>query len=188
VAQQLLNASEAASREDGSLGVVVHCVLLPRKFGFCPSVKYLVLGPSGFEARSDEHIAGEADNERNERLELFTTHDSCAWCIAFGASRTRYGCCVYTFPMAAAKQRWDFRVEPDTDRLVRQAAESTQRTLTNFVIDAAVIEAERLLADRTQFVLATEQWDQFVSALDRPPRDNPGLRGLFAKPSVFSDA
>jgi uncharacterized protein (DUF1778 family) len=89
--------------------------------------------------------------------------------------------------MAAAKQRWDFRVEPDTDRLVRQAAKSTRQTLTNFVVDAAVVEAERLLADRTQFVLATEQWDQFVSALDRPPRDNPGLRSLFAKPSVFSD-
>jgi uncharacterized protein (DUF1778 family) len=90
--------------------------------------------------------------------------------------------------MAGAKQRWDFRVEPDTDRVVRQAAESTQRTLTDFVVDAAVVEAERLLADRTQFVLATEQWDQFVSALDRPPRENAGLRRLFAQPSVFSDA
>jgi uncharacterized protein (DUF1778 family) len=90
--------------------------------------------------------------------------------------------------MAAAKQRWDFRVEPDTDRLVRRAADSTQRTLTDFVVDAAVLEAERLLADRTQFVLAPEHWDQFVAALDRPPRDNPGLRKLFAEPSVFSDA
>ena len=99
-----------------------------------------------------------------------------------------YGRCVYTWPMAAAKERWDFRVEPDTDRLVRQAADSTQRTLTDFVVDAALLEAERLLADRTEFVLAPEHWDQFVAALDRPPRDNPGLRKLFAKPSVFSDA
>lgn len=90
--------------------------------------------------------------------------------------------------MAAAKERWDFRVEPDTDRLVRQAADSTQRTLTDFVVDAALLEAERLLADRTEFVLAPEHWDQFVAALDRPPRANPGLRKLFAKPSVFSDA
>lgn len=88
--------------------------------------------------------------------------------------------------MATAKQRWDFRVEPDTDALVRQAAETSQRTLTDFVVDAAVIEAERLLADRTRFVLAANDWRRFVELLDGRPRDNPGLRKLFAEPSVLS--
>jgi uncharacterized protein (DUF1778 family) len=92
---------------------------------------------------------------------------------------------VYNACVATAKQRWDFRVEPDTDRLVRQAAEASQRTLTDFVVDAAVLEAERLLADRTRFVLSAEEWDRFVELLDRRPRDNPGLRKLFTKPSVF---
>lgn len=87
--------------------------------------------------------------------------------------------------MAAMKQRWDFRVDPDTDRLVRQAAEASQRTLTDFVVDSAVVEAERLLADRTRFLLDDEHWDRFVALLDRPPRDNPGLQELFSKPSVF---
>lgn len=97
-----------------------------------------------------------------------------------------YGCCVYTQPMANTKQRWDFRVEPDTDRLVREAAEAAQRTLTDFVVDAAVVEAERLLADRTSFTLDAEQWERFVTILDRSPRDNPGLEKLFAERSVFS--
>jgi uncharacterized protein (DUF1778 family) len=88
--------------------------------------------------------------------------------------------------MARIKERWDFRVAPETDRLVRQAAEAAERTLTDFVVDAAVVEAERLLADRTRFVLEPEQWDRFVELLDRPPQENPGLRRLFAKPSVFS--
>jgi len=86
--------------------------------------------------------------------------------------------------MATAKQRWDFRVEPGTDRLIRQAAEASQRTLTDFVVTAAVLEAERLLADRKRFVLESEAWDRFVDLLDRPPRDNPGLRKLFAEPGV----
>jgi uncharacterized protein (DUF1778 family) len=86
------------------------------------------------------------------------------------------------------KERWDFRVEPETDRLVRQAAASSQRTLTDFVIDAAVLEAERLLADRTAFELERQQWERFVELLDRSPRDNPGLEKLFSKPSVFSGA
>jgi uncharacterized protein (DUF1778 family) len=88
--------------------------------------------------------------------------------------------------MAKVKERWDFRVEPETDRLVRQAATTSQRTLTDFVIDAAVLEAERLLADRTEFALVREQWERFVELLDRSPRDNPGLEKLFAQPSAFS--
>lgn len=88
--------------------------------------------------------------------------------------------------MAKVTERWDFRVEPETDRLVRQAAVSSQRTLTDFVVDAAVLEAERLLADRTEFALPPERWEQFVALLDRSPRDNPGLERLFSQPSVFN--
>lgn len=90
--------------------------------------------------------------------------------------------------MAKVKERWDFRVDPDTDRLVRHAAQTTERTLTDFVVDAAVVEAERLLADRREFVLEAEHWERFVNLLDRSPQDNPGLEKLFSKPSVFSAA
>ena len=88
--------------------------------------------------------------------------------------------------MANAKERWDFRVAPETDRLVRSAAASAERTLTDFVVDAAVIEAERLLADRTHFVLEAEEWNRFVELLDRSPQENPGFEKLFAKPSVLT--
>ena len=88
--------------------------------------------------------------------------------------------------MAKTKERWDFRVAPETDRLVRSAAATAERTLTDFVIDAAVIEAERLLADRTHFVLEAEQWNRFVELLDRSPQENPGLEKVFAKTSVFT--
>lgn len=88
--------------------------------------------------------------------------------------------------MAKTKERWDFRVASETDQLVRQAAETADRTLTDFVIDAAVVEAGRVLADRKQFVLDTAQWNRFVELLDRSPRENPGLEKLFSKPSVFS--
>lgn len=88
--------------------------------------------------------------------------------------------------MAKVKERWDFRVASETDELVRQAADTADRTLTDFVVDAAVVEAERVLADRTQFVLDGEQWERFVELLDRPPQDKPGLEKLFSKPSVFT--
>jgi uncharacterized protein (DUF1778 family) len=87
--------------------------------------------------------------------------------------------------MAKVKQRWDFRVSTETDLLVRQAADTADRTLTDFVIDSALLEAERVLADRTQFVLDDQQWVRFVELLDRPPEQKPGLEKLFGKPSVF---
>ena len=88
-------------------------------------------------------------------------------------------------PARARESRWNLRVADDTDELVRRAAEETQRNLTEFVVDAAAGEAERVLADRTRFVLDEDRWSAFVEALDRPVRDNPGLAKLFAKPSVF---
>jgi uncharacterized protein (DUF1778 family) len=88
--------------------------------------------------------------------------------------------------MSKSKERWDFRVAPETDRLVRQAAANAERTLTDFVVDAAVIEAERLLADRTRFVLEADRWDRFVEIVDRSPHENPGLERLFSRPSVFA--
>lgn len=93
---------------------------------------------------------------------------------------------MYDLAMAKTKERWDFRVAVTTDELVRQAAELTDRTLTEFVVGAAAVEAEHVLADRTRFELAPEQWERFTAALDRPPRGNPALKRLLSTQTVFS--
>lgn len=96
--------------------------------------------------------------------------------------------CPYTDRMAKvarATDRWAFRVEAQADELVRRAADVSHRTLTDFVVEAAVVEADRVLGDRTRFVLEDERWMRFVALLDRPPQENPGLTKLFAKPSIF---
>jgi uncharacterized protein (DUF1778 family) len=86
---------------------------------------------------------------------------------------------------ARATDRWAFRVAADADALVRRAAEASDRTLTDFVVEAAVVEADRVLGDRTRFVLEEEEWARFVDVLDRAPQESPGLAKLFSKPSVF---
>ncbi len=65
-------------------------------------------------------------------------------------------------------------------------AQSTHGKGHAAVVDAAVVAAERVLADRREFVLDAEQWERFVEVLDRPPQENPGLAKLFSKPSVFT--
>jgi len=86
---------------------------------------------------------------------------------------------------ARATDRWEFRVTTEADELVRRAADISQRSLTDFVVAAAVAEADRVLGDRTRFALDDAAWGRFVEALDRPPQESPGLARLFSKPSVF---
>jgi len=82
--------------------------------------------------------------------------------------------------------RWSLRVAAAADETVRQAASVSHRNLTEFVQQAAVNEAERVLADRTRFALEPTHWKRLAALLDRPPQDNPGLAKLFAKPDVFA--
>lgn len=81
--------------------------------------------------------------------------------------------------------RWNLRVAPDDDFVVRKAAEESHRELSEFVRSAAVVEAERTMADRTVFTLQDEQWGRLREILDRPPRVPAGLEELFSRPSVF---
>jgi uncharacterized protein (DUF1778 family) len=88
-------------------------------------------------------------------------------------------------PEALKDTRWNLRVAPDANELVRQAASARHQNLTDFVIEAALGEAERVLTDRTSFPLDETKWNEFVDLLDRPVRDNPGLEKLLTEPSVF---
>ena len=96
--------------------------------------------------------------------------------------------CMYTGVVAgsAGKDvRWNVRVASDDDDLVRQAASVSDRNLSDFILQAAIVEAERVLADRTRFVLDEERWAEFVNLLDRPAEANPRLARLFTSPTVF---
>ena len=81
--------------------------------------------------------------------------------------------------------RWNLRIGSQTDSLVRRAASERDQSLTDFVVESAVTEAEHVLADRVRFELGEDEWNAFMELLDRPVRDNPGLAKLFARPSVF---
>lgn len=81
--------------------------------------------------------------------------------------------------------RWNLRVAPGDDEVVRSAAQAVDRDLTEFVRFAALKEAEHVLADRTLFTTNTRRWDELTKQLDRPPRVPEGLSELFSQPSVF---
>ena len=84
--------------------------------------------------------------------------------------------------MSATKTaRVNLRVAPADDVLLRQAAELLGETLSEFLIESGRERAERLIADRTRFVLDDARWTAFNDALDRPAEIKPELRELFAR-------
>ncbi|MDQ2882114.1 MAG: DUF1778 domain-containing protein [Actinomycetota bacterium] len=88
---------------------------------------------------------------------------------------------------AARQARINLRASARQEQLLRHAAAATDRTMTDFVLESAVVEAERVLADRRWFLIDDERWDEFQRLLEQPPRDLPKLRALLASSAPFMD-
>lgn len=79
----------------------------------------------------------------------------------------------------------DLRLTPEAKKKLQTAAKTAGRTVSEFVLESALVRADETLADRTRFGLSAERWKAFLEALDAPPRDLPRLRRLLREPSVF---
>ena len=82
-------------------------------------------------------------------------------------------------------EKLDLRLTRAAKQTLQAAAASARKTVSEFVLDAALSAAEERLADRRVFTLDRKHWDAFVAALDAPPRRHPRLERLFSEPSVF---
>jgi uncharacterized protein (DUF1778 family) len=76
-------------------------------------------------------------------------------------------------------------LSPAVGQKLQTAAESAGRTVSEFVLESALVRADETLADRTHFGLDVERWKAFMQALDAPPREIPRLGRLLQEPSVF---
>ena len=79
----------------------------------------------------------------------------------------------------------DLRLSPEAKQKLQAAASASQRSVSEFVLESALVRAEELLADRTRFGLDAERWKAFLAALDAPAPDLPRLTRLFEERSVF---
>ena len=83
--------------------------------------------------------------------------------------------------------RVNLRIKSAEKQRLAQGAALAGQSLTDFMISASMAAAENLLASRTHFKLSDANWRKFNEMLDRPARDLPGLKKLFAKPSVLPE-
>jgi uncharacterized protein (DUF1778 family) len=84
-------------------------------------------------------------------------------------------------------EKLDLRLSKSAKQTLQAAAAAARQTVSEFVLETALREAEQRLADRTVFTLDAEQWETFIAALDAPPRRHPRLERLFRDPSVFDE-
>ncbi|MFA5889936.1 MAG: DUF1778 domain-containing protein [Actinomycetota bacterium] len=85
-------------------------------------------------------------------------------------------------------QRLSLRISRRQREVIAQAAEVAETDVSAFVLDAALVSAQKVLADRRFFSISGEAWDRFVEILDRPVTplsSKPRLEDLLTKPSVL---
>ena len=85
-------------------------------------------------------------------------------------------------------EKLDLRLTAAANQALQAAAQSTRRSVSEFVLDSALARAEETLAMRRHFGLNAEKWDAFMAALDAPPRELPRIKKLFVKASVFENS
>jgi len=78
-------------------------------------------------------------------------------------------------------ERVDLRMTRSAKRTLQQAASVSNKTVTEFLLDSGLNAAFDALADRRVFQLDSKRWDEFMRALAKPPKDNPGLRKLLSR-------
>ncbi len=88
---------------------------------------------------------------------------------------------------AAKSQRINLRATERQEDLLRRAAETTDHTLSEFILGSAVEHAQRVLADRRWFAATDAQFDEFLRMLDAPLPSTSKFDRLFARRSRFDD-
>lgn len=84
--------------------------------------------------------------------------------------------------------RLNVRLSSHQDDLIRRAASALDKSVTDFVLESATAQAERVLTDRRWFALDDERWAEFQALLDAPTPAMPKLRALLAEPTIFDSA
>jgi uncharacterized protein (DUF1778 family) len=88
-------------------------------------------------------------------------------------------------PRGRKDQRINLRATTRQEDILRRAAEATDRTLTDFVLDSAVTQAEKVLADQRWFAVTEEQFAEFQRLLEEPLPSTARFDALFSRPSRF---
>jgi uncharacterized protein (DUF1778 family) len=86
---------------------------------------------------------------------------------------------------AQKSSRIQLRTTKVQENLIKQGAAASQKSMTDFILDAATEAAVTALTEQRFFVLDDDAWARFTRALERPAEVKPRLKALFEEPSVL---
>lgn len=89
--------------------------------------------------------------------------------------------------IATRSARLGLRATPQQEAVLRRAAEVSNKSMTEFVLDSAYQAAEQTLLDQRLFLVTGHRSRALMSLLDRPARGNPGLKDLFSRRTPWSE-
>lgn len=92
---------------------------------------------------------------------------------------------TYSGDVTAKTERWNLRVTPAQDAVVRKVLDESGESLNDFVVRHAVQAARDDLADHRVFVVEDDAWNELQQLLARPPAATPALTKLLTNPSVL---
>ena len=81
----------------------------------------------------------------------------------------------------------NIHIRSDQRDLIEQAASVLDKTVSDFVREAALREANNALLDQTIFQLDSAAWKKFNAALDASPSNNPKLKDLLSRKLVWEE-
>jgi uncharacterized protein (DUF1778 family) len=85
----------------------------------------------------------------------------------------------------ARREQLNIRASATQRETIDRAAKIRGRTRTDFILDAAMRDAEEVLLDQRVFRLSADQFDRFCELLDHPPAPNAKLRELMRQPDPW---
>jgi uncharacterized protein (DUF1778 family) len=85
---------------------------------------------------------------------------------------------------SARSQRLNLRTTVIQDNLIRAAAESQNKSVSDFVLESATAAAANAVLDKRVFFLDDEAWEEMNAILDRPAVFKPQLAKLLAESKV----
>jgi uncharacterized protein (DUF1778 family) len=92
-------------------------------------------------------------------------------------------------PMAetttAASERVHLRMTPTAKWTLQRAAAATNKSLTEFLLDAGLNAALDAVEHRRVLQLDDKRWNAFIAALAAPPKTNPKLGKLLARKAAW---
>lgn len=87
--------------------------------------------------------------------------------------------------MSTKTQRMELRVEPQTQEQIQDAAKRVNETPSEFIRNAALDRADKILALSSRTLMPADQFDALIHSLDTPD-PVPSLSKLVAEPRRFS--